>query len=160
MIKARCLFTLKRLGLLFVYAWLTGCVISPLNQEGIDRSLSDCPPLPNCVSTEASNSTHNISPFRLAMPIDKAWPLIREAVSQLEGTSIITEHSGYIYAKSYSRFFHFVDYFEVLVEPENKELSVRSSSLLGISDLSVNYSRTERFRDLLEKQGVIQVIDR
>jgi len=89
------------------------------------------------------------------MPLGQAWPLIRETVNSLQGTTIEHEYPGYIYAKSHTRVFHFLDYFEVLLVPEQNRLNVRSSSLLGITDFFANYIRTENFRQSLEEQGVI-----
>jgi uncharacterized protein (DUF1499 family) len=146
---------IKRMMLLGLLSQLTACIIFPLKQTDQDRSLRWCPPLPNCASTEAVTFVHSIEPFELIIPVDKAWPLIRETVSQLVGTTIEHEYPGYLYAKTHSPVFHFLDYFEVLVVPESNRLNVRSSSLLGISDLSANYLRTENFRASLEIKGVI-----
>lgn len=139
------------------FTLLSGCMIFPLKQDDPDRSLYWCPPLPNCASTEAVTFVHSIQPYKLNMEWEEAWPVIREEVSSLQRTSIEHEYPGYIYAKSYSRVFHFLDYFEVLVVPEHNELSVRSSSLLGITDFFVNYLRTEKFREQLESRGIIKL---
>ena len=90
------------------------------------------------------------------MPIDQAWPLIRESVASLQGANIEHEYQGYIYAKTYTRVFHFLDYFEVLYVADENRLNVRSSSLLGITDFFANYFRTEGFREELEDKGVIK----
>ena len=81
---------------------------------------------------------------------------MREAVESLPGATIEYEYNGYILAKSYSAVFHFLDYFEVLAVPEENRLNVRSSSLTAITDLFVNYFRTESFREALEGKGVIK----
>ncbi len=80
---------------------LYGCVVSPLEEQSPDRSLNWCPPLHNCASTEASTFVHSIQPFELLMPLDEAWPHVREAVSNLKGTEIEFEYEGYIFAKSH-----------------------------------------------------------
>ena len=138
---------------------LYGCVVSPLEEQSTDRSLYWCPPLHNCASTEASTFVHSIQPFELLMPLDEAWPHVREAVSHLKGTEIEIEYEGYIFAKSHSTVFHFLDYFEVLALPEENRLNVRSSSLTAITDFFVNYMRTQDFREELEEKGVIKKID-
>jgi len=130
-------------------------MVFPLEEKEEDRSLYWCPPLHNCASTEAVTFVHSIQPFELKMPLDDAWPLIRETVENLPGTSIEYEYQGYIYAKSYSTVFHFLDYFEVLAVPEDNLLVVRSSSLIAITDFFVNYLRTEQFREELEEKGVL-----
>ncbi len=146
---------IKKMILLVLISQLSACIIFPLKQTDQDRSLRWCPPLPNCASTEAVTFVHSIQPFELKMPMDQAWPLIRESVSQLSGTTIEHEYTGYIYAKTYSPVFHFLDYFEVLMVPHENRLNIRSSSLLGISDFLANYFRTENFRESLEVKGVI-----
>lgn len=145
-----------RLILLFTASLMAGCMVTPLKEDDPNRSLNWCPPLPNCVSTEAATFFHSIQPFELIMDYEQAWPLVHDAVSALQGTSIEHEFPGYLYAKSYSRLFHFLDYFEVLVDTEHKTLFVRSSSLLGVTDFFANYLRTERFRAELEAKGVIR----
>lgn len=130
-------------------------MVFPLEIESSDRSLNWCPPLHNCASTEASTFVHSIRPFQLKQPLEKAWPIILQAVENLPGTQIEHQYFGYIYAKSYSDFFKFVDYLEVLAVPDENRLNVRSSSLLGLTDIFVNYYRTERLREVLEEEGVI-----
>lgn len=134
---------------------LNACMVFPLERSNTDRSLNWCPPLHNCASTEASTFVHRIEPFKLILPLAQAWPLILQAVDQLPGTQIKHQYFGYLYAKSYSDFFKFVDYVEVLAIPDENRLNVRSSSLLGLSDMFVNYYRTELLRELLVAEGVI-----
>lgn len=145
-----------RLILLFTASLMAGCMVTPLKEDDPERSLNWCPPLPNCVSTESATFFHSIQPFELIMDYEQAWPLVHDAVSALPGTSIEHEYPGYLYAKSYSRVFHFLDYFEVLLDNEHKTLIVRSSSLLGVTDFFANYLRTARFRTELETKGVIK----
>lgn len=135
----------------------TGCMVFPLEEKEPDRSLYWCAPLHNCASTEAETFVHSIQPFELIMPLDEAWPLIEDAVNNLPGTTIEYQYKGYIYAKSYSTVFHFLDYFEVLSVPEENLLIVRSSSLIAITDFFVNYFRTEQFREELEEKGVLAI---
>lgn len=142
--------------LVLALSQLSGCMVFPLQQQDTNRSLNWCPPLPNCVSTDAISFIHSIDKFELIKPIDAAWPEIRKAFSELPRTKIQHEYPGYLYAKSYSRIFHFVDYIELLHQAESNTLSVRSSSLLGISDLLVNYYRTEALREKLISRGLIK----
>ncbi|MEK6776825.1 MAG: DUF1499 domain-containing protein [bacterium] len=136
---------------------LAGCAITrPIDAGDPSPRLSECPPLPNCVSTEASTSLHRVSPFELIVSADDAWPVVKRAVAAMPRTTIVVERPGYLFAKCHSAVFHFVDYLEVLSMPEKGTLAVRSSSLLGISDLGVNYFRVNRLREELKKQGVIK----
>jgi uncharacterized protein (DUF1499 family) len=141
-------------GLLLFF--LSGCAISPLDESDPDPSLNWCPPLLNCVSTEAVSFLHSIDEFELIKPVNEAWPDILAAVSSLPRTEIKHQYEGYLYAKSYSSVFQFVDYLEVLYVAEEQRLSVRSSSMLGLLDFFVNYLRTESLRERLIERGVIR----
>ncbi|MEH6343846.1 MAG: DUF1499 domain-containing protein [Bermanella sp.] len=154
--KSKLVIWLKYSLLLIMMSSLTACIIFPLKKSDPDQGLWWCPPLPNCASTEAVTFVHSIQPFELNMPIDQAWPLIHKTVLSLQGASIEHEYQGYIYAKTYTRVFHFLDYFEVLYMADENRLNVRSSSLLGITDFLANYFRTEEFREKLELAGVIK----
>jgi uncharacterized protein (DUF1499 family) len=134
---------------------LSGCLVFPLKQTTPDRSLYWCAPLLNCASTEAVTLVHSIDPFPLAMDFKQAWPIIKQSVSELKGTTIEAEYDGYLYAKSRSDVMKFVDYVEVLYLPETHQLNVRSSSLLGIWDMNVNRARTQALRQDLKEKGVI-----
>lgn len=140
----------------FLSLSLVGCVVFPLKQSDTDRSLYWCPPLLNCASTEAVTWFHSIEPFKLNMDYEQAWPLIRESIANLKGTTIETEYEGYLYAKSRSEVVGFVDYVEVLHVPAENQLNVRSSSLLGLWDVGVNNARTDAFRSSLKEKGVIK----
>ena len=149
-------FNLKLLIIFGFSLLLSGCLIFPLKEADPVQNLWWCPPLPNCASTESLTFVHSIQPFELAMPYKEAWPLIRDSVASLQGASIEHEYPGYIYAKTYTKVFHFLDYFEVLYIAKENRLNVRSSSLLGITDFFANYFRTEAFRESLEEKGVIK----
>jgi len=146
---------MKIIILIITSLTLIGCMVSPLKELDPKPSLGWCPPLPNCASTEAISFIHSVPPFKLKKPLAEAWPIIRKTVIEIPRTSIESEFNGYIYAKSYSAVFGFLDYFEVLVNEEDNTLNVRSSSLLGITDFFVNDHRVEKFREQLKQQGVI-----
>ena len=136
---------------------LTACsVTTPIDPNNASPKLTDCPSTPNCVSTEANGIPHRIEPFILAAPAEQAWPQVVSTVSEMPRTVIKVERPGYLYAKSYSKIFQFVDYLEVLSVPQENRLAVRSSSMLGISDLGVNAKRTETLRKALQEKGIIK----
>ncbi|MBU43544.1 MAG: hypothetical protein CMN76_10015 [Spirochaetaceae bacterium] len=137
----------------------SSCIIIPSRDPDAERGLFWCPPLPNCASTESFVPyLHGVDPFVLTMPLEQAWPIVLETVREMERTEIQQTYEGYIYAKAYSRVFHFIDYFEVLALPDENRLSVRSSAMLGITDFWVNYRRVERLRDALIEKGVIEAV--
>ncbi|WP_345195318.1 DUF1499 domain-containing protein [Kistimonas scapharcae] len=136
---------------------LSACSITtPLDPHNPSPKLTDCPSTPNCVSTDTDSASHRIQPFNLLIPADQAWPQVVNTVSGMPRTVITVERPGYLYAKSYSKIFQFLDYLEVLSIPEENRLAVRSSSMLGISDLGVNARRTETLRKALQEKGIIE----
>lgn len=143
-------------SLLLILLQLNACVVSPLQQGHRKQQLNGCPPLPNCVSTEASSFMHRIESFELKVAMPDAWPIVKQTVSELPRVTIQHEYPGYIYAKSHSKIFKFIDYLEVLAVPNQQHLMVRSSSMLGISDLGVNKKRTEALRARLKANDIIE----
>ncbi len=135
---------------------LSSCIVLPKKDIQADTNLNGCLPFPNCVSTQSSSFIHSIESFELIEPIEDAWPTIQTVVGNLPNTKIIEQSSYYLYAKSYSALFRFVDYVEVLGVSESNQLQVRSSSLLGLSDLGVNRRRTNQLRDALVAEGLIR----
>lgn len=136
---------------------ISQCIWIPARDPEDSRGLFWCPPLPNCASTESwVPYLHGTDPFILKMPMNEAWPIVLATVKEMERTDVSTQWDGYLYAKAYSRVFHFLDFLEVLAVPEENRLAVRSSSMLGITDFWVNYRRVERLRDLLVEKGVIE----
>jgi uncharacterized protein (DUF1499 family) len=118
--------------------------------------LSQCLPLPNCVSSESWLFYNNVSPFTLAVPADRARGVIREVISSLPRTEIVEERPEYIHAKCTSLVFRFVDNLELLLDSEKGTVSVRSSSVLGLFDLGVNYRRVENLRRILTEKGIVK----
>ena len=141
--------------LAIVTLMLSSCVVLPKSNIQPDTQLSGCLPFPNCVSTQSSSIIHSIDSFDLIMPLAQAWPVIEDTVLSLPNTKIKKADVFYIYAKSYSELFRFVDYVEVLGITDTNQLQVRSSSLLGFSDLGVNRRRSHELRDALIAKGLL-----
>ena len=117
--------------------------------------LAPCPSSPNCVSSDAADSTHSIAAFALAMPAGDAWPAVRGALESLSRIEIIAETSDYLHAECTSAVFGFVDDLELHLRAAEGVIAVRSASRLGYSDLGVNRRRIEDLRALLIKQGTV-----
>lgn len=148
--------SLLRNGMLGVLSlMLSACVVLPKTSEDLD-SLSGCLPFPNCVSTQSASPIHKLNNFTLTQPIDQAWPKILAQVESLPNIKIVQQDGFYVYAKAYSQLFRFVDYVEVFGREDSNELQVRSSSMLGLSDLGVNRNRVEQLREGLHRNGLIE----
>jgi len=118
--------------------------------------LAPCPSSPNCVSSDAKDSSHQVPAFQLALPAGDAWPVVREAVASLPRTAIITESPDYLHAECSSAIFGFVDDLELHLRTAQGLIAVRSASRLGYGDLGVNRRRVENLRDFLAQRGVVR----
>jgi len=130
------------LNIIAIIFLISGCSGKHLNvKEDNTLTLSGCNPLPNCVSSSTYILYNRTSKFELALPPEEAWPQIREVVGAIPRTEIVEENDVYIHAKCTSLVFRFVDNLELLLHPDQKTISVRSSSVIAIFDFFVNRYR-------------------
>jgi uncharacterized protein (DUF1499 family) len=106
--------------------------------------LAACPTTPNCISSQADDSTHRAE----ALPLgdQDAISKLEAIVAKIEGAQIIEKRDDYLYAEISSSLFGFVDDLEFWVNPDAKRIEVRSGARLGESDLGVNSKRLELIR--------------
>ena len=114
-----------------------------------------CGSKPNCVTSDAVDGAHQVSPFELAVAPGVAWPEIAAVVKNLPRVTIVSETENGLRAECRSRLFRFVDDLELRLRPENGVVAVRSCSRQGYSDLGVNRRRVERLRDSLRRLGIV-----
>ncbi len=134
----------------------SGCSGKHLITSGDNtRLLEGCSPLPNCVSSTAWVFYNKTDDFNLLIPLEVAWPRIKEVVSNIPRTAIVESDDFYIHAKCTSLVFRFVDNLELLIHPDENTISVRSSSTIAIFDLGVNRWRIHKLRTLLEEMKII-----
>jgi uncharacterized protein (DUF1499 family) len=140
-------------------AWLLGCAgcaaPTPENLGVHEGRLAPCPSSPNCVST-AGDDAHRTDPFVLAMPPERAWPLVPDAVTSLPGTRIVEADGGYLHAECTTPLMRFVDDLELLLLADEGRIAVRSASRTGWSDLGANRERVWQLRRALHQRGVIR----
>lgn len=115
-----------------------------------------CPDSPNCVSSDARDSRHAISPFVLKSSQNNVWPEIRAAVRGLPRTRVVVDGENYLHAECRSGLLGFVDDLEIQLRPGEGLLAVRSASRSGYYDFGVNRRRVETLRSLLQNRGPIQ----
>ena len=128
----------------------------PLNLGVSDGVLAPCPDTPNCVSSDAKDTEHQIQSYTLALAPDEAWQAVRETMLKLPRTNIVTESDGYLHAESRSAVFGFVDDLELHLRPAAGFIAIRSKARLGHSDFGVNRKRIEQLRLMLTDQGVLK----
>lgn len=136
---------------------LSACTASwNVPKSGRDFSLSGCPPLLNCVSTQSVVPLYSTDPFVLKVPYSaQVWEQIKQQALALAGAELAEERDGYLYVKCYSRVFKFLDHLELLLEGDDKTIEVRSAAMLGILDFGVNRYRVYQLRNQLQQQGLI-----
>jgi len=106
-----------------------------------------CGSKPNCVCSEHDPSDeHYIAPIELnGHTLESVAKLVRS----MDGT-VKQSDDGLIQATFTSGVFRFVD--DLLLQADNDQLRVRSSSRVGHSDLGVNRKRVEELRDAMVNQ--------
>ncbi|MGC8118911.1 DUF1499 domain-containing protein [Marinobacter sp. VGCF2001] len=137
-------------------AILSGCASTDdVPPNGTQFTLDGCPPFMNCVSTSADKQRHAIEPIRLVEPLNESsWEMIRAEALKLPGASLNHVRYGYADITCYSDIVGFPDYLEILIDPDQQKLNVRSQSLLGFYDMGVNRQRVELLRSRLVERGI------
>ncbi len=123
------------------------CFIHPVRATDPVPMLEPCPVTPNCVSSLAQNTEHQVDPFVFTGDPAAAWANLKTALLKEKRVSVTEEQGGYLHAEIRSLIFRFVDDIEFLLDADKKIIDVRSASRTGHSDFGVNRRRVERIRD-------------
>ena len=111
-----------------------------------DGRLAPCPDKPNCVSSQATDAEHAMSPMVRSDPTPEvAISRIAERILQMPRTKIVSRKPNYLHVEFRSALFGFVDDVEFYAPAEQKVVHFRSAARLGHSDLGVNRQRMESF---------------
>jgi uncharacterized protein (DUF1499 family) len=122
------------------------------NNLGVrDGRLAPCPPSPNCVSSQSTDSLHQIAPLSFTSIPEQALSQLKSIIQSLPRTKIISETEDYIYAEFKTALMGFVDDVEFYLDSNTKVIHVRSASRLGYGDLGVNRQRIETIRALFNQ---------
>ena len=136
---------LRSLQIWFLLLLLAGCYPQPVSLASHGQALLPCPNKPNCISTEATERRHAMSPLPFHGSAEAAQERARSALLQEPRTRLVVERPGYLRVEARSRLLRFVDDVEVVVDSTAKVVRFRSASQVGRSDLGVNRARMERF---------------
>jgi uncharacterized protein (DUF1499 family) len=117
----------------------------------MNANLKPCPKTPNCVSTEATDKTHAIAPFRYKSSAAEAMKRLHEVLKRMPRTKIVAADATTIRAEFRTALFGFVDDGVFVVDDATKTIRFRSASRVGRSDLGVNRRRMEAIRSELAK---------
>ena len=133
--------------------WLVVFVIN-LNTKSVAGGvvggrLAPCPATPNCVSSQSEDATQLVEPFKLTGDSTAVLGKLKAALARLGGTTVVKEETNYLHAVASTAFFRFRDDLELLIDPANGGVHVRSASRIGVSDMGANRKRVERLRAIL-----------
>jgi uncharacterized protein (DUF1499 family) len=106
--------------------------------------LTECPPSPNCVSTNSVRNSQRMAPIPFDGAPEEALKRLHEVLATLPRTRIVTEQTNYLHAECSTRLFRFVDDVEFLIDEQANVIHFRSASRAGHSDLGENRRRMEQ----------------
>jgi uncharacterized protein (DUF1499 family) len=121
-----------------------------------EKKLPICPDSPNCVSSQAKDANHYITPFKIIGNVDLAWSALKNALLSQSRTVITHESGNKLHAQATSLVFRFVDDIDVLVDADTQLIHIRSGSRIGYGDFGVNRKRVEKLRLQLQQAHVIE----
>jgi len=114
----------------------------------VDGKFYPCPNTPNCVSTQATDAKHKISPISYSGTLSEAKEKIINILSSLKRAKIITNTENYIHTEVRTATFKFVDDVEFLFDDSVKVIQFRSRARSGYTDMGVNRKRMEKIREM------------
>lgn len=104
--------------------------------------LANCPSSPNCVSSEASDGRHEISPLTFSGSPAEAFLRLRQVLGSRKDTVIRVDEPDYLRVEF--RTLLFVDDGEFVLRKDR--IDIRSASRVGYWDLGKNRRRIEEIR--------------
>jgi uncharacterized protein (DUF1499 family) len=144
------------IGLLVVGILLSRLVLVPAvspqpdNLGVVNGQLADCPNTPNCVSSQATDAEHRISPIPFEGSAAEAQETMLGLVENMPRSRHISTQPTYLHAEFRSPTFAFIDDLELYFDETAQVIHVRSAARLGQSDMGVNRNRVESLRAAFE----------
>lgn len=137
---------------------LSGCSNTPqVDRLGLQNGqLRSCPSSPNCVSSMANDSKHQVPAMQLQAAPEQSWEQVKATITALPRTRIITAAPEYIHAECRSAVFGFTDDLELQLLPGKRQIEIRSLARFGYYDFGANRKRVEQLRARLQEAGVIR----
>lgn len=119
---------------------------------GVDDNgrFKPCPDSPNCVSTQATDKLHGMSPIHFTTDVATAQAKMIDTLAEMPNNTIITNEPNYIHAEFRTPAWQFVDDVEFYFDEEAGLIHFRSASRLGYGDGNANRNRMKAFRAVFE----------
>jgi uncharacterized protein (DUF1499 family) len=130
------------IGFVLFYALFCFCSASrPKNLGVVDGKLIPCPTSPNCVSTQATDDVHAMSPLPYTGTKELAMEKLIGVIKSMKRTKVISRTDSYLYVEFTTSLMRYVDDVEFYFDDAIKSISFRSASRIGYSDMGVNKKR-------------------
>ncbi len=126
----------------------------PQNLGLHNGQLTECPPTPNCVLSQATDAKHAIAPIPYHGDRETARQTLLKVLNAMPGNQVITQTEDYIRFEATVRLIGFVDDGEFYLPADEPVIHLRSAARLGESDLGVNRRRLEQIRLAMKDLGV------
>ncbi len=111
-----------------------------------DGRLAACPDSPNCVSTQAVDTSQKMEPLPFQGTPRETLASLKSIVGKMPRTRLVAEGKGYLHYEFRSFLFRFVDDVEFFLDESASVVHFRSASRLGHSDFGVNRRRMEQVK--------------
>ncbi|WP_335869351.1 DUF1499 domain-containing protein [Bacillus sp. 2205SS5-2] len=107
----------------------------------------------NCVSSiEGEGKNHFIPALPYEVSEEKAMSIVVELVTNhFDRVHVKEKKSDYLHAVFTSKWMRFKDDIQILLDPKNKLIHIRSASRAGYYDFQVNRKRMETFKALFQQ---------
>ncbi|MEN6621295.1 MAG: DUF1499 domain-containing protein [Smithella sp.] len=125
---------------------LIGCAGTAPKLGITNGKFISCPDTPNCVSTQAPDKKHAISPLFYQGSAEEAKNRLLNIIQSMKRAKVVNDQGNYLHAEFTSAVFHFVDDTEFFIDDKQKIIHMRSAARLGQYDFGVNRRRLETIR--------------
>lgn len=123
----------------------------------LEGRLDPCPQSPNCVSSQAWDASQRVEPLPYAGDGEEALDRLAAIIEEHPRAEVTARKPGYLHAAFRSKVFRFVDDVDLVLDPHQPVVHVRSASRLGYSDLGVNRERVEWLREAFERGALVPI---
>ena len=126
---------------------MLGCASGrPVRLGVANGKFTPCPASPNCVCSQATDTSHAIAPFSYQGAAEDALSRLLAVIRSMKRTTVVTVQERYLHVEFRSAVFRFVDDVEFYIDDTQKNIHFRSAARLGYSDFGVNRKRMEAIR--------------
>lgn len=135
---------------------LIGCAGTAPKLGITNGKFISCPDTPNCVSSQAPDKKHAISPLSYRESAEAAKNRLLAIIQGMKRAKIVSDQGNYLHAEFTSAVFRFVDDVEFFIDDNQKIIHMRSAARLGQYDFGVNRKRLETIRKIFNNSQTVK----